>query len=268
MKKLNYSPYVFCLCCLFFGALNPVFAQDIGCRLVGVKIKVPDLAIAKNFYCDVLGFELEKDEPTSQSLVLKTGGYKIILVATAKAVYIKERGSSATSICLQVNHLDSTYQYLKSKNVAFVKEEKRPEGIGHSLLMVDPFGNPLSIMQLTNPKKRVVEPAIFNCGVNVPNIELSLKTYTALGFIEGTRKYMPDDMPLLYADKKFAFMLHIKRSDMPYQANPNMALVLSVASEAHLKQLKEKVKVKKQNGAYMLVDEAGVNTEIIIEKAL
>jgi predicted enzyme related to lactoylglutathione lyase len=257
MKKL-----IFILLSSFL--VNFSFCQSIQSQLVGVKIKVPDLQKAKQFYCAILHFEIDKEDLSAKTIWLKTNSYQVILTESKEAVYINEKGYGSTSLSMQINNLDSTFSYLKSKNVAFVKEEKRLEGIGYSIHILDPFGNPLSLDQLTYTQKRVIEPALYNCGIYVSDIDQALKTYTVLGFLAGTRKYMPEDMPLVYANKKFAFMLHQTRKDMPNVQNPNMSLVLSVASQAEIAVLKEKLDLKKQQKSYILTDETGVQAEIIV----
>lgn len=249
---------------VFFCLIKNLAGQSPAVQLVGVKIKVPDMQKAKAFYTGILNFQIDTEEAEGKMVWLKTNRYKILLEESGEAIYIKEKGYGTTSLSMQVNNLDSSIMYLKSKGVQFIKEEKRLEGIGYSMHILDPFGNPLSLDELSKPGKRVQEPWLYNCGVIVTDIDKALPVYEKLGFVAGTRNYMPDDMPLYYADKKFAFMLHRKRSDMPHTINPNMVLVFSADNEERLKILGDAIKKNKQ--AYQLTDDTGVKTEITIAK--
>jgi predicted enzyme related to lactoylglutathione lyase len=254
------------LCILFVYLLSFAIlpAQTPNCQLVGIKIQVPDLAKAKAFYCGILNFGIEKEDSIAKLMWLKTNRYKVILAEAAEAIIVSDKGYGYTSLSMQVNHLDSSIAYLKSKGVSFIKEEKRVEGIGYSVHILDPFGNALSLDQLTQAKKRVQEPALYNCGIYVSDIDQALPTYQTLGFVEGTRNYMPDDMPLVYADKKFGFMLHRVRADMPVAVNPNMRLVFKLASSESLDNLRQVLNLKPYKSGYLLTDATGVKTEIYL----
>jgi len=166
---------------------------------------------------------------------------------------------------MQVNNLDSTIAYLKSKKVNFIKHEKRQEGIGWSIHILDPFGNALSLDELNYSKARVLEPSLYNCGISVSDKDQALPGYEKLGLITTTRKYMPSDMPLYYPDKKFAFMLHQVRPDMPSVKNPNMTLVLYTIDEVTFNEWKNNGTIKRINNQYFMTDAAGVKIEIRFE---
>lgn len=242
------------------------FSQQQSIELYGIRINVPDLKKAEDFYSGILHFEIEKKDPLHKICWLKTNKYKIYLVESPNAKYLKEKGFGQVSLSLQVNNLDSTIAYLKSKKVDFIKEEKREEGIGWSVHVLDPFGNALSLDELNYSKARIQEPSLYNCGVYVPDIDRALPDYEKLGLIAATRKYMPSDMPLYYPDKKFAFMLHRVRSDMPSVNNPNMMLVLCTSNKKTWDEWIDNGTIKRKNSQYIMIDAAGVKIEIRFEQ--
>jgi len=257
MKKWNFL--------LFLFSFTSLPAQPTDIQLFGIRINVPDLKKAEEFYSGILHFQIERKDPAKKTTWLKTNKYKIYLVESKEAIYLKEKGSGQVSLSMQVNNLDSTIAYLKSKKVKFIKEEKREEGIGWSVHILDPFGNALSLDQLNYTNVHVQEPSLYNCGVIVSDIDKALPDYEKLGLIATTRKYMPSDMPLYYPDKKFAFMLHQVRQDMPSLQNPNMILVFFTRNESVLKGWIKRGTVKRRKGQYVMTDATGVKSEIRLE---
>lgn len=247
---------------LFQFSLTSLFAQPKDFQLFGIRINVPDLKMAEDFYSGILHFQIERKDPAQKTTWLKTNNYKIYLVESEDAIYLNEKGQGQVSLALQVNNLDSSIAYLKSKNVEFIKEEKREEGIGWSIHILDPFGNALSLDQLNYTNLRVQEPSLYNCGLIVSDIDSALPNYEKLGLIITTRRYMPSDMPLYYTDKKFAFMLHRARPDMPSISNPNMKLVLFTPNESILIECSKRGIIERLNGQYVMTDATGVKTEI------
>lgn len=263
MKKvLIFVLFLFVFSCVVNGASRM--------ELVGIKILVPDLKKAKDFYLGVLKFEVEQESTDAKLVVLKTGGYKIMLNESKEAKTITETGYSHVSIALRVNDLDKTIEHLKANNVRLIKDEKRKEGVGYSIQALDPFGNKISLMEITvGEKKEVKEPQIYNCGLYVSDIKTALSTYRdQLGFVEMTQRYMPDDMPLLYEDKKFAFMLHQRRTDMPFIDTPNMRLVFKLAAgESADTMEKAGIKLKKIFGnMHQMTDSVGIVSEVLVGK--
>jgi catechol 2,3-dioxygenase-like lactoylglutathione lyase family enzyme len=249
------------------SSITKAFSQIADLKLYAAKIVVPDIQKAKDFYCDVLKFQIDSNAQNGKVIILKTNSYKIILAEDKKVIPLSKIGYGQISITIQVNNLDSTIAYLKSKNVVFVSDKKRPEGIGFSCQALDPFNNYLSFDEVTSSKKRITEPWLYNCGISVVDIDKSLVFYKdKLNFLELTRHYMPDDMPLGYQDKSFGFMLHKKREDLPFVKNPNMFLVFSVESKAKMKEFQKLVKLKKQKKSYFMEDVDGNFSEVIFLK--
>jgi catechol 2,3-dioxygenase-like lactoylglutathione lyase family enzyme len=245
-------------------------AASLQLRLEGVKIRVPDLAEAKRFYVDVLGFQVDEEDRRTGSIKLKTNDYKIVLQHSKEARRIVTPGYSHVSMSMRVNDIEATYRSLKAANVRFIKDERRKEGVGHSLQILDPFGNKISMMQITvGPPVKVVEPSVYNCGLYVSDIETALKTYQEkLGFVIRSRAYMPEDMPLGTAEGKFAFMLHLRRTDFPHVENPNMLLMFRAIGADALNDLeKAQIKLRKTKdiSVFLMTDTVGVTSEVILD---
>jgi predicted enzyme related to lactoylglutathione lyase len=236
-------------------------------ELVGVKIRVPDMAEARSFYSDVLGFQVEKESTDKKTIWLKTNSYKIVLERSKDARRITTPGYSDVSMSMRVNDIDQTFSYLKSKGVRFIKDEKRKEGVGWSLQILDPFGNKISMMQITVGKpETIVEPSVYNCGIYVTDIETALKTYEgALGFVVRSRAYMPEDMPLGTSDGKFAFMLHLRRQDFSHVENPNMGLIFHASDT--IEELRRKglhLTPTRSKNRYKMIDSVGIASELVV----
>lgn len=203
---------------IFLICGNSVFAQQapIDFRVYGVKINVPSLEKAVEFYSGVMGFRVEKINLNYREVHLISGDErKIILKETAEKLLADDGDYSCTSFALQVNDLDRTFRTWSEKGVKFFEKEKRTEGIGFSLHYYDPFGNNFSVVEVTvGERKTFDEPKLYNFGYYIPDINNSMDFYSVrLGFIEKTKKYLPEDMPLYHVDKSFGFMLHLNRRD-------------------------------------------------------
>ncbi|MGH9947860.1 MAG: VOC family protein [Pyrinomonadaceae bacterium] len=235
--------------------------------LEGVKIKVPDMAEAKRFYIDTLKFGIAKESADKKTMWLNTSAYKVVLEQSKDAKRITTAGYGDVSMSMQVNDIDVTFRRLKAAGVRFIKDEKRKEGIGWSLQVLDPFGNKISMMQITVGKPEIVsEPSVYNCGIYVTDIERALSIYKdKLGFVVRSRAYMPEDMPLGTSDGKFAFMLHLRRNDFPHVENPNMLLMFGVESMKAIDKINSNgAFITKKNRTMLMRDSVGILSEILI----
>jgi len=147
-------------------------------------------------------------------------------------------------------------------------KEKRKEGVGYSMKMFDPFGNCISIMQLTYPNApEITEPFVYNCGYYVASMDKARKFHKEiLGFTELSENYLPSDMPLGYADKSFAFMLHQNRPEFNHTLTPNMKLVFSVSDFTALKKLlaENKITFSETNNIITITDNNCIQSDIIL----
>lgn len=196
-------------------------------EIYGVKILVPDLQRAVDFYVGTLNFPVDRLHSDGSTIVLYSNSLRLILEESKDALVIQQVGYGPTSLALRVNNLDSTAARLRARKVRFLNDSKRTEGVGHSMQIFDPFGNKISIMQLNVGELQPIhEPHIYNCGLYVENMTKAREFYASLlGFVERSQRYLPDDMPLGYTDGKFAFMLHATRKDAPFTKSNNMRLV-------------------------------------------
>lgn len=203
--------FLLILCCLFAGQPgNAQIPPEI--RVYGIKINVTDLDKALDFYVGKLGFVVASREAYPQLVWLdsRDPDHKICLnrVNNLAPTLPSENRAGFT---LQVNHLDSTLAALKAKNVALEDPQKRREGVGFAFSIQDPFGTPISLMQQTVVETpRFQEPKLYNYGFRVPDMDKARAFYKILGFVERSERYLPLDMPMGHADKKFGFMLHYR----------------------------------------------------------
>lgn len=158
----------------------------------------------------------------------------------------------------------------------FFEKEKRTEGIGFSLHYYDPFGNMFSVVEVTvGEHKTFDEPKLYNFGYYIPDIQKGMDFYgTKIGFIERTKKYLPEDMPLYHADKSFGFMLHLNRKDWGLRKNVNgknaVNLVFSTKNLNQVQAYLKKIGVKTSKpmisigGQYIsFEDNFGIRADII-----
>lgn len=90
---------------------NLVFAQESPTDLTvyGIKINVPNLEKAVEFYSGVMGFKVEKMNLKLREVqLLSNDERKIILKETAEKLLPDDGEYSCTSFALQVNNLDNT----------------------------------------------------------------------------------------------------------------------------------------------------------------
>lgn len=237
-------------------------------KLYGVKLKVSNLETALKFYHETLGFQIDKSNKTENEIQLYTNSYKIILQEDKAMKQESSQSLPSVSMCMAVKNIDSSFHALKSKGVKFFSDEKRKEGVGISMKIFDPFGNCISIMQLTYPNApEITEPFIYNCGYYVASMDKARNFYKEiLGFTELSEHYLPSDMPLGYADKSFAFMLHQNRPEFNHMLTPNMKLVFSVSDFTALKKLlaENKITFSQTNNIITITDNNGIQSDIIL----
>jgi catechol 2,3-dioxygenase-like lactoylglutathione lyase family enzyme len=185
---------------------------EILIRTSSVKINVDDMEKALSFYRDKLGFEIEDRSGYPTRVILKTNERNKLILNRVKR--LKNLGPTDTklSFTLQVNDLDRAIERLKSLGVEFAETEKRKEGVGNAISILDPFGRRISLMHQTIVKvEPFTEPKLYNFGFLVPDMAAAREFYSnALGFVARSEKYLPLDLPLGHKDKSFAFMLHYR----------------------------------------------------------
>ncbi len=176
-------------------------------RLYGIKLKVTDMDKAINFYCNILGFEIDKKE-SDKLVYLKTEEEKLILEKSKNNHFIDYPNEAQTILVFRVKDVDAKQKELTEKGVEFLTEGKKFVGPGHSTKFRDPFGNVHSFMQ-TSANDDFKEPAIYNVGYYFNDMKLAREFWCdKFGMVVMTEKYYPPSIPLLHPDKSFGFMLH------------------------------------------------------------
>ena len=176
-------------------------------RVYGVKIKVTDMDKATNFYCEIMGFEIESRE-LDDKIILKTAKTKLILEKTRNNHFIDFPNEAQTILVFRVKDINAKQTELIENGVEFVTMEKKFVGPGYALKFRDPFGNVHSLMETTD-KSDFDEPAIYNVGYYLKDMNLAREFWCGkFGMLVMTESYYPPSIPLLHPDKSFGFMLH------------------------------------------------------------
>lgn len=193
----------------------------------GIKLNVDDMDKALSFYCDKLGFEVKDRSNYPQEVALESGEETQIILAKVQKLRETKPTDTRVSFTLQVNDLDQAIEHMKGKGIPFAEQERRKEGVGYAITILDPFGRRISLMHQTIVKvDPFAEPKIYNYGFTVPDMDKARDFYSKkLGFIELTDRYLPRDMPLGNPDKSFGFMLHAREGISQ--------VVIEAASSAH-----------------------------------
>ncbi len=222
---------------IIIGLLVLIFSISIhaqekpGIRTYSVRINVTDLLKAKKFYNETLGFTIQQEFKETGSILLEPGsGNERILLQKVPYLLPVPENEARASLTLQVNELDSAIGSLKQRGLDFGKYQKRKEGVGYAIHFDDPFGTRLSMMhQTVVATPHFAEPAIYNYGFTIPDMEVAKSFYTSqLGFLIRSEKYLPLDLPLGNPDKSFAFMLHTRNNveAIRYNAADNQHIVI------------------------------------------
>lgn len=205
----------------FLAAPKPADSANdpVPLRVHTVRLNVDDLEKALRFYQQTLGFEVESREP--QQATLKTHGRVRLTLHKVAALLQPEARQTRVSLTLQVNNLDEAIARLTAQGVRFASKERRTEGVGFAITIIDPFERYISLMQITVGKvEPFVEPKIYNFGYYVPEMQAAREFYCGkLGFVALTEKYLPKDLPLGQAQGGFAFMLHYREGVKPVPAS-------------------------------------------------
>jgi len=113
-------------------------------KLAFLMIVAPDLARAKDFYRDVLGFALKSE--TRQRLVF--AGPDLVIFKGARPAPNSEHGADAsTTFVFTVANLDAAIADLKAKGVMFLHDAPAANEFGRYAAFKDPFGNVLELLE-------------------------------------------------------------------------------------------------------------------------
>lgn len=207
--KMKHLAKIFTGIILVVCLYQQVAASDT-LRAIGFRIHVTDMDKALDFYAAKLGFTVRDRSAYPAWVALAASNNQHIYLAKVGSLLPVQPQEAYAGFSLQVNNLDETIAKLKAAKADFADYKKRKEGVGYAISVNDPFGLPISLMQITiRQEGPVAEPKIYNWGYTIPTMDTARKFYTQLlGFIELTTKYLPLDMPIGHADRSFGFMLH------------------------------------------------------------
>lgn len=110
-----------------------------------LTIKVQDMKSALEFYTNVLDFEISKKY-----------GEKIVSLVHKEIPIVLEESASAQSSSNQIlpallsENLDYDIAHLKSKGAKFLFDEPKPCPPGRFIVLEDPSGNQLELIEFSN----------------------------------------------------------------------------------------------------------------------
>ncbi|MBW8011899.1 MAG: hypothetical protein FVQ83_11780 [Chloroflexi bacterium] len=112
-----------------------------------LEIKVADMDVAWDFYCNKLGFGVQTEAYLPETLALEHDGADLILFKATKNAEIDYPHSAMSLIIFQVEDIISTAEEYKSQGIQLVEgpDEVPP---GTFMAFRYPFDNVLGLMQL------------------------------------------------------------------------------------------------------------------------
>ena len=109
-------------------------------KLGKIMIFVSDLAGAKRFYCDILGFPLKAEQERRLEFVHE--GCDFIAFKCEKDAVVENYSEVARSVFVfEVGSIEQALCELRAKGVSFLHEEPGENEFSRYAAFVDPFGN-------------------------------------------------------------------------------------------------------------------------------
>ncbi len=115
-------------------------------KLGMMLIFVSDLAEAKHFYCDVLGFSLKAEHNDRLEFVHEGCDFTAFKCDSNATVENYSQVARSTFV-FEVESIDETFQSLKAKGVQFLHGAPAENDRSRYAAFVDPFGNVHEIFQ-------------------------------------------------------------------------------------------------------------------------
>lgn len=194
-------------------------------RAYGVKVNVAHLDDAVKFYGEFLGLAVATRSADGQAATLRTDDRHythVTLVQQAHVGHVLYRRDAHTSFTLQVQDIRERVRRAQAEGVRLMENHVRLEQVGLAVTIADPFGNTLSLMDLTaeqNPPPP--DPAVYNFGLVLPiNAYAKARAFWCdqLGMTTLMDRYLPFDQALFGADRRWGFMLHMREGVQPARA--------------------------------------------------
>lgn len=112
-----------------------------------IGIYVDNIDNAKEFYCDILGFEVENSYEEGCILQLKSKGPTVILEKVDRPSTAEYPGGSQVVLCVTTDNIDMTSKEYRERGVNFIHDKPEPFVAGQFMAMRDPAGNILELIQ-------------------------------------------------------------------------------------------------------------------------
>jgi catechol 2,3-dioxygenase-like lactoylglutathione lyase family enzyme len=112
-----------------------------------VEIGVHDMGLARQFYCDLLGFSIESEEHLPDFLILEHLWPKIVLFLTRDSTKIDYPNQAQTLLAFRVDDLDGLKERLVAEGVPILQDELKDSGLGRFIAVRDPSGNVHELFQ-------------------------------------------------------------------------------------------------------------------------
>lgn len=112
-----------------------------------IGIYVDDIKKAVQFYCDQLGFKIQNHYDAGCIVILENDGPTLILEQVEQKTEKKVPGSSQIVICIATNDIITKSKELKELGVEFLFDEPKPFTVGKYMIMNDPAGNIVELLE-------------------------------------------------------------------------------------------------------------------------
>ncbi len=200
-------------------------------RVLGAEMRVVDLAAAIPFYRDLLGFEVVDDGHLPDLAVLKNGEVELTLRRAERAAEIDYPDEAETHVNLEIEDVGKTLEAVRAAGVTLLGEVPEQSQIGPFLVVRDPAGNLLHLMDIASRTEPLPRPRVFNVGLKVTDMKAARAFYIdKLGFAVFSEDYYPPALPLQRAGA-VALVLHEsakKPSAAAYPAGAHTEVVVAV----------------------------------------
>jgi lactoylglutathione lyase len=112
-----------------------------------IGIYVHDMEKARKFYCDSLGFKVKNEYEDGCIIQLEHDGPTLILEKVENMSQAKYPGHSQIVLGLETENIEQKSKELKSKGIEFIIDEPTEFVAGQFMVMKDPSGNILELLQ-------------------------------------------------------------------------------------------------------------------------
>jgi catechol 2,3-dioxygenase-like lactoylglutathione lyase family enzyme len=179
-------------------------------RYHGLLIRVPDLSVALEFYCNTLGYAFTR---SSATLVRLSDPVPFYLEAvSARSGPAKDQARAGAAFF--VRDIQAAIERLDALGVPLLVGRGQEASGGFVTCFLDPLGNVHTIVQPVPEPLGFREPQIYYTGLKLPmgSIPTARQIYRdMLGFAIATERYYPPSLPLKHGDGSFAFMIQDKQ---------------------------------------------------------